>query len=284
MKIANADLKSTGGKLSLGVTAIAPTSGWTNVNLAAVEYIHPPEDGLQDIILSATAPSGPATTVIETFELSIPLNAAAWFLGVRIKNAAGDENWELRNPTLNHAPIGNNGFAMELAEIREDKLAIHVRYGGGCRQHSFQLNWDGSIMESFPPQVILELSHNNHGDNCMALLSDTLQFDLSTLEGFPAETTDLIISFPGGGTTIRYTPPVTNAVEAAKTLIIPLPVVKRGFSNSFDFAEAMKNAMTQIPDRGAGIPDFLAHYTVKKIGAEVGGIAGLNRLFVDVEG
>lgn len=270
--------------ITLTVTAIAPTQGWTNVAVSKVEYVKPPEDGLQDIILSATPPSGPATTVIEIFELSLPLNAATWFVGVRIKNAAGDENWVIRKPTIQQKPVGNSGFAMELAEIKADKLAIHVKYGGGCGRHSFQLNWDGNILESLPPRVVLDLSHNNHGDNCMALLSETLQFDLSTLQNFPEETVDIIINVPGESVTVRYTPSSSKTRLAAELLPVGLPVTRRGFSNSFDFAEAMKNAMAQIPDRGSSIPDFLTHFSVKKIGAEVGGIAGFNRLFVDVEG
>jgi hypothetical protein len=58
----------------------------------------------------------------------------------------------------------------------------------------------------------------------------------------------------------------------------------RGYSNEYDLGEAIKDAITKLPDRSNGISDFLASYTVLNIGAEIGGIAGFNRLYVDVQG
>ncbi len=57
-----------------------------------------------------------------------------------------------------------------------------------------------------------------------------------------------------------------------------------GYSNAFDFAEAFRDAMGHLPDQGAGIPDWLSRYVVVEIGAEIGGIVGLNRMYVRVPG
>jgi len=284
MKIANVDLKKSGKAILVEVSAIAPSLGWTNVGLSVVQYVTPPMDGVQDIILTATAPTGPVATPIQLFELSATLDPAIWFQGVRIKNAAGTESWVLRNPTVKKQPVGNSGFGAELPEIKDDKLNIRVSYGGGCKEHSFQLNWDGIIMESFPPQVRFDLSHDNHGDTCMALLSDTLVFDLSAIKDFPEGVVDILMQVHGEQIKLRYTPPKMKAALAIDKQTIPVPVIKRGFSDKYDLAEAIHSAIKQLPDRSGGTIDFLSHYTVKQIGAEIGGIAGLNRLFVDVEG
>lgn len=284
MKITKADLKTAGKLISLDVTAIALTSGWTNVGLSVVQYVMPPVHGIQDVILHATAPIGPVNDMLETFQLSTPLPVSDWFQGARIRNATEDEQWVIRNPTIKKKPIGFNGFTAELAEVAGDKLLIRVRYGGGCKPHSFQLNWDGEIIKTFPPKVSFNLSHNNHGDNCMALLYETLVFDLSTLKGFPEQTTDILIEVPGTILKVRYTPVKEQALHLAEQHEIPFPTIKRGYSNKYDLAEAMQDAMAQLPDRGTNIADFLAHFSVKQIGAEVGGIACWNRLFVDVEG
>jgi len=61
-------------------------------------------------------------------------------------------------------------------------------------------------------------------------------------------------------------------------------IIERGYSNSYDLKEAIQDAMRKIPARGGDIADYLASYKVVNIGAEVGGIAGFNRLYVDVEG
>lgn len=206
MQIANADFVRTRTGLLLNVTAIAPTLNWKNVQLSLAVYIVPPEDGLQDVILSATPPTGPAPTAIEVFECSILVPEEEWFEGVRITNAANESLLVLRNPNLKAAPVGTDPFFMSGVGIRKDKLLIDVSYGGGCRRHAFQLNWDGTILKSEPPKLILELSHNSNGDNCRALLHEQLQFDLTTLPGFPVNRMELLIQSSSNAYKITYEP------------------------------------------------------------------------------
>ena len=62
------------------------------------------------------------------------------------------------------------------------------------------------------------------------------------------------------------------------------PSEATGYSGTFDFAEALGDAISKLPDRGAGIPDWLYTYEVTSIGAEIGGIAGFNHMYVKVRG
>lgn len=55
-----------------------------------------------------------------------------------------------------------------------------------------------------------------------------------------------------------------------------------GFSDTFAFDEAFRDAIDKIPV--PPIPDWLATYTVLEIGAEIGGITRMNRMFVRVRG
>lgn len=286
MKISNADLKRSDELLTLTVTAIAPSSGWTNVTLSLAVYVKPPEDGLQDVILTATAPVGPASDVIEIFTPSERFTMPPWFQGVRISNRAANETWVLRSPVLNHFPIGSSGLTMDTVTMDGDKLLIPVRYAGGYKRHAFQLNWDGDIIKTFPPKVRLELSHNDHGDPGKAIIPETLQFDLSVLPCFPLPPVELIIEAPGASITIPY----TRTSEARKSLIDSKKsgpagrIIERGYSDQWNLAEAMKDAIGKLPDRSAGTADYLSTYIIKQTGAEKGGFPGLNRLFVDVEG
>lgn len=66
--------------------------------------------------------------------------------------------------------------------IRGDSLELAVTFGGGCRDHTFILLSDGAWMESYPVQVAVKLAHDANGDNCKALLSRVLRFDLSPLK------------------------------------------------------------------------------------------------------
>jgi hypothetical protein len=59
---------------------------------------------------------------------------------------------------------------------------------------------------------------------------------------------------------------------------------KRVFSNKFDLGEAISDTINQLPERGVNTVDFLGSLKVINIGAQIVGIAGFNRLFVDVQG
>jgi hypothetical protein len=88
-----------------------------------------------------------------------------------------------------------------------------------------------------------------------------------------------------GGTLELPVEQIPEARAVAEGSPIPSgPVEAVGYSDSWDLGEAMKDAIASLPDRGAGIPDWLSTYRVLEIGAEVGGIAGWNRMRVRVQG
>lgn len=60
-------------------------------------------------------------------------------------------------------------------------LSLTVSYGGGCREHRFQLFTRGAIILSMPPGADVYLVHDGNGDVCRALVQETLVFSLSPL-------------------------------------------------------------------------------------------------------
>jgi hypothetical protein len=74
--------------------------------------------------------------------------------------------------------------------------------------------------------------------------------------------------------------PTTSAALLAQAS----PREATGYSDAFDFAEAFRDAISHLPDQGGGIPDWLSTYVVVEIGAEIGGIAGFNHMYVRVRG
>ena len=68
------------------------------------------------------------------------------------------------------------------AEVKGDSLELVVTYGGGCRAQSFLLLSDAAWMESYPVQVGVRVARDAQGDNCKALLTRILRFDLSPLK------------------------------------------------------------------------------------------------------
>jgi hypothetical protein len=66
--------------------------------------------------------------------------------------------------------------------VKGDSLELVVNYGGGCRAQSFLLLADNAWMESYPVQVGVRVARDAQGDNCKALLSRMLRFDLTPLK------------------------------------------------------------------------------------------------------
>lgn len=68
------------------------------------------------------------------------------------------------------------------AVVKDHTLELVANYGGGCRAQSFLLLSDAAWMESSPVQVGVRVARDAQGDNCKALLSRVLRFDLSPLK------------------------------------------------------------------------------------------------------
>ncbi len=77
---------------------------------------------------------------------------------------------------LSADPLTITGVAVTVNTLR-----IGVQYSGGCGDHLIDLYSDGTILISEPGQITLRLSHDANGDDCESLVSDTLEFDLTTL-------------------------------------------------------------------------------------------------------
>ena len=71
---------------------------------------------------------------------------------------------------------------IDAVRIEGDSLVLNVAFGGGCRPHTFFLLGDAVWMESYPVQTGLRLAHEDNNDNCKALVSRVLRFDLSPLK------------------------------------------------------------------------------------------------------
>jgi len=92
--------------------------------------------------------------------------------------------------------------------VQGDTLALDVEYGGGCRDHLYAFVVSASFMESDPVQTVALLSHDQNGDECDAIVQDSLRTDLSALkakyqESYQTETGVIIIHVDGAWS-VRY--------------------------------------------------------------------------------
>jgi len=77
--------------------------------------------------------------------------------------------------------IDSDAYELGEIEIEGDVLKIEVSYGGGAEEHEFALYWNGMMLRSYPGQIHVFLKHDANGDTAEAYLTETLEFDLTTL-------------------------------------------------------------------------------------------------------
>lgn len=90
------------------------------------------------------------------------------------------------------ADMSNSGdaFMIENLGIEGSTLIINVSFSGGCKDHVFDLYFNGMYAKSLPVQATLNLKHTGNGDACRELVSRELKFDISKMKA------------PGGNTIV----------------------------------------------------------------------------------
>lgn len=85
------------------------------------------------------------------------------------------------NVTILDSPPREESDPFELTEVSQqgDAVVVVMRYGGGCKEHLFSVYWDGSSANSLPPQISIDLYHDDRGDTCEAYPTDTVRLNLN---------------------------------------------------------------------------------------------------------
>lgn len=185
-RINSVDLQVTGAdQQNLTITAVGevPTGGWANGTLVQYEYVTFPEDGIQEYDFIATPPSGGAITVVSPILAAAVQDKPKQLRGVKVYAAQNDLTVRFVTKIgMQERPPRGDDFGVQSAAIVNGQLVVRVRYTGGIQKHFFELYWDGSYMESMPPQVNMRLVHHANGDTGEAIRTETLVFDLLDLD------------------------------------------------------------------------------------------------------
>lgn len=67
------------------------------------------------------------------------------------------------------------------AILTGNTLILEVSYSGGCGDHTFRLIGAEMISKSLPPIRGIQLIHHSSGDNCKALITKKLSFNIENL-------------------------------------------------------------------------------------------------------
>jgi hypothetical protein len=92
-----------------------------------------------------------------------------------IKNVIVDQKTDLAN-------LGGTNVNVDSLKIKGDTLSIFVNYGGGCKEHNFELYSNGAYAKSLPPKLTLYLVHTNNNDRCRELIMRELKFNISNIK------------------------------------------------------------------------------------------------------
>lgn len=160
-----------------------------NVSLSPVVYVTPPADGIWDFHLNEHLNAPIGATIITPFVVRAPHTNDPGFQGVRVHAARppGDSHSVLRRAARKVATLtssSQNDVWVVGARYRPAAgiVEMEVEYSGGCFEHDFRLEWDGSLLKSNPPQVTFNLVNASDKDPCREVIRRVLTFDVHTAE------------------------------------------------------------------------------------------------------
>lgn len=84
---------------------------------------------------------------------------------------------EIRSDARTYGTAG--GFTLESATVSGRTLRLKVAYSGGCRTHTFAAAAPPAFLSSYPAQLALYIRHEGGDDPCLAIVNETLTFDVT---------------------------------------------------------------------------------------------------------
>ena len=138
----------------------------TNLHVKLIEhfYVTEPENGIWSYTLEVIPTSVFGSYMLVPFSVEAPWTGNESANGVTIiqptlqPNESDYETVQLKIKKVNSFTTKQANFIIlkgATFEKSTNQLIIDINYGGGCFPHLFSLEWDGSSLESFPPQYRL---------------------------------------------------------------------------------------------------------------------------------
>ncbi len=128
------------------------------------------------------------------------------------KNTTSEEGKAPIQPIARSAdPQPKDAVNIEGYRILRGVLDVSVVHGGGCKEHTYSLEWDGELREGSDgtPVAHMLLVHDGNQDHCKALVMATPRFDLASVaerfrEKYGKQGGAVDIALQGQGATLRY--------------------------------------------------------------------------------
>jgi len=119
-------------------------------------------------------------TTLETTEESPIIDSPP----LHINNIENDSQYE--NTTKVDARIGefvkhSDPLNIDTVIIKGNTMFIHVRYGGGCTTHEFEVIGSPMLAKSYPPIRSIQLVHRANNDMCLAMVQNIIEVNVTSL-------------------------------------------------------------------------------------------------------
>lgn len=101
-------------------------------------------------------------------------------------------------------PKRSDAITINNARIEGNLMYLVVEYSGGCEEHEFELIGSYAVAKSLPPQRGIQLQHNANGDNCRALITDTLIANIEVLAAAQTKGSEIFLNLEGYGKQLKY--------------------------------------------------------------------------------
>lgn len=106
---------------------------------------------------------------------------------------------------LGKIPEKSDPLTIDTAYITGNILTLGLTYGGGCKDHTFQVIGSEMISKSLPPVRAVSLIHQANEDHCRAIVNKTIQVDISALAYKQEAGSEIFLGIDGYKEKLKYT-------------------------------------------------------------------------------
>lgn len=96
-------------------------------------------------------------------------------------------------------------ISINSVEIVGNTLVLDVSYGGGCKEHQFEVIGSEMIAKSMPPIRAIQLVHHANDDHCRAIVRNRLEIDVTNLAYQQKVGDEIYLTIEGWEERILYT-------------------------------------------------------------------------------
>jgi hypothetical protein len=178
--------------------------------------------------------------------------------------------------------VENELATVDSADAYQVDDVLLVRLSGKKPTPCHVVSIERALTDVEPPTFIARLEIDPRV-RCVQVVAD---YEVARAYRIGGAREQVLVQHAGGELYVEVQQLTTEGVSGGGLPFDPFgePAEADGYSRAYDLGEAIRDAVSKLPPRGAGIPDWLNSYSVVSIGAEIGGIAGFDHLRVRVRG